>query len=252
YRTDEGKKIPVSFSASLMDEEGGAIVCVGKDITERKEAEDRAEFLHSLLRHDLGNKLQVTSGFLELIEGDSLTEKESQFLEDSLNSIDEGIELIENVRTLNKLDRDEELKSIDLDETIRESVERHMDLSAEKGIEMVDEMEEHLEVEGGVLLKELFSNLIENSLNHSEGTEIRISAVEGEDMIEVVIEDDGKGVPDDKKEEILEIGNKGEESSGSGLGMYLVRRIAEIYGGGISVEDSSLGGAKFVVSLRKG
>ncbi len=251
YRTDGDKKIPVSFSASLMDEESGGIVCVGKDITERKEAEDRAEFLHSLLRHDLGNKLQVTSGFLELLEGADLTEKEERFLKDSLNSIDEGIELIQNVRTLNKLDRDEEMKSIDVSEKIEESVERHIDLSGEKGIEIENQIEGVHHVEGGMLLKELFSNLIENSLNHSEGSEIKISVDEGEDMIDVVVEDDGKGVPDEKKDEILEIGNKGESSSGSGLGMYLVNRIAEIYGGGISVEDSELGGARFVVSLRK-
>ncbi len=251
YETKDGKKIPVSFSASSMDEEGSGIVCVGKDITERKEAEDRAEFLHSLLRHDLGNKLQVTSGFLELLEGADLEEKEEQFLEDSLNSIDEGIELIQNVRTLNKLDDDEELKEMDVGKSVRESVERHKDLSSKKGIEVRNEVEGSCMVEGGMLLKELFSNLIENSLNHSEGGEIRVSLEDDGEFVKVIVEDDGKGVPDEKKEEILEIGHKGEGSSGSGLGMYLVNNIAEIYGGSITVKDSSLGGARFVVSLRK-
>jgi len=251
YETKDGKKIPVSFSASSMDEEGSGIVCVGKDITERKEAEDRAEFLHSLLRHDLGNKLQVTSGFLELLEGADLEEKEEQFLEDSLNSIDEGIELIQNVRTLNKLDDDEEQKEMDVEKSVRESLERHKDLSSKKGIEVRNEVEGSCMVEGGMLMKELFSNLIENSLNHSEGSKMRVYLEDEDEFVNVIVEDDGKGVPDEKKEEILEIGHKGEDSSGSGLGMYLVNSIAEIYGGSITVEDSELGGARFVVSLRK-
>ncbi|MFW5928049.1 MAG: PAS domain-containing sensor histidine kinase [Thermoplasmatota archaeon] len=250
YKTDKGKKIPISFSASLMDE-GSGIVCVGKDITERKEAEDRAEFLHSLLRHDLGNKLQVTSGFLELLKGADLEGKERQFLEDSLNSVDEGIELIQNVRMLNRLDREEEIESIDLVEKVEESIERHRDLSSEVGIKINNGLKGSQKVEGGVLLKELFSNIIENSLNHSEGSRIDVSMEEKKEMIDVIVEDDGKGVPDNKKDDIFEIGSKGEDSSGSGLGMYLVRRIAEMYGGRIKVEDSSLGGAKFVVCLRK-
>lgn len=65
------------------------------------------------------------------------------------------------------------------------------------------------------------------------------------------MEDDGRGIPPTDKEKICERGYKRGEKAGSGLGMYLVRKIAESYNGEIRVNDSELGGLKFEVHLQK-
>ncbi len=236
----------------VFDEEDQLIgmVLILRDVTERKEAEQRAEFLHSLLRHDLGNKLQITMGFLELLEEEDLSEVNKEYISDSLNSVEEGIELIKNVRTLNNLESGEtEIREVKLKKTIDESIDRHRDLAKKLDFEVENNMAEEVEVKGGMLLKEMFSNLIENSLTHSNGNKIRISMEKKEEFVKVILEDDGEGIPDGKKGKITEKGFKGERSSGSGLGMHLVKKIIDNYEGKLKISDSKLGGARFEIIL---
>ncbi len=226
-------------------------VIILRDITARKEAEEREEFLHSILRHDLGNKLQVIDGYLELVKEKDIGGQEERFLENALEGTSQGIELIENIRTLNKIDIEEDLRPIDLKSVIDTSLKRHEDLAREKGFEVENEIDQEVKVMAGSLLRELFSNLVENTYTHSEGSLMRVSLREGKNGLKVTIEDDGKGIPDDLKETLTEKGEKGETSTGSGLGMYLVNEIAKSYEGKLKILDSELGGARFDVFLKK-
>lgn len=103
----------------------------------------------------------------------------------------------------------------------------------------------------GSLLKELFSNLLRNSFQHSGCDKISITARENEDEITVLFEDDGKGIPDDLKEDVFKKGFKSGPGGGSGLGLNIAKTIAEAYGNGIEAKDSKLGGARFDIQLLK-
>ncbi|HKL30247.1 MAG TPA: PAS domain-containing sensor histidine kinase [Natrialbaceae archaeon] len=252
FSTTTGDTIPMSLSASIMEGSDGTIsgiVCVAKDISERKEAEEEAEFLHSLLRHDLGNKLQVTEGYLDLLDAGGLPERDREFVEDARNSVRDATELIENVRTLNRLDGNEELTAVSIGDVVQDAIDRHADRRKDVDIAVENEIDGIYRVAAGSLLKELFANLIENALVHSDGDRVLIMAGESDGTVTVTVEDDGRGIPDDEKERILEKGYKGAESTGSGLGMHLAARIAETYDGELDVRDSELGGARFDVRL---
>ena len=71
------------------------------------------------------------------------------------------------------------------------------------------------------------------------------------DGIELVVEDDGPGVPDELKLVLFEPFRQAETSSGRGMGigLSLVQRFAELHGGSAHVEDGTTGGARFVVSI---
>ncbi|KXB06947.1 hypothetical protein AKJ54_00930 [candidate division MSBL1 archaeon SCGC-AAA382K21] len=103
----------------------------------------------------------------------------------------------------------------------------------------------------GPLLEELFSNLLENSIAHSGCEKIRVSSEEAGDECIVTVEDDRRGISDEDKDKIFDRGFKKGETAGPGLGTYLVKEIAESYGGSAEVKDSELGGAKFVVHLER-
>ena len=105
-------------------------------------------------------------------------------------------------------------------------------------------------VKGGELLPEVFSNLISNSIKHSYGDKILVSVEENDGEVICTVEDDGDGIPQEKKEEIFEKGYTTVNSS-SGLGLYLVKDIVEHYGGCVEVKESELGGARFDVHLQK-
>lgn len=232
-------------------EEVEAVVVVSKDITERKKAEEREEFLHSLLGHDVGNKAQIVRVYLELAEEHDLSEEVRGYLAKARKAAQNGLDIIEKVRLLREIEK-EETGVVSIDPVIKSVVEENLASVRDKNIEIEMAWPNFdCKIQGGSLLNELFTNLIGNSIKHSGGSKIRISGEELEDEIIFSIDDDGKGIPGDVREKIFEKGFKSGKTAGSGLGLFLVRRIAEIYGGKVELEDSELGGARFDVHLRK-
>lgn len=102
-------------------------------------------------------------------------------------------------------------------------------------------------------LHRLMANLIENSIRHTpRGTSIRASTGLSGPGAQIVVEDDGPGVPDELAERIFErfVRRGGDRSGSSGLGLAIVRAVAEGHGGGVRLEHAQEGsGARFVVSL---
>ena len=66
----------------------------------------------------------------------------------------------------------------------------------------------------------------------------------------IEIRDDGRGIPKEIRDKIFEWGIKGKESKGSGLGLHLVKRIIESYGGKITLKEAEKG-ATFEIRLQK-
>ncbi|MFW6083454.1 MAG: PAS domain S-box protein [Thermoplasmatota archaeon] len=215
----------------------------------RIQSDDREEFLLTLLRHDLKNKTQVIRGYLQILEDADIPAKYKDMIDKTMNATIEGQELLEKVGTLKDINREEEVREVNVDMYLRDAIEKNR-TNLEEDIDLeYDGIS--IDVMGGPLLKELFYNIIENSALHSEGDKIKISVKEEENNIKVNIEDNGVGIEEDKKDEIFQRGYKGRGSKGLGIGLHLTKNIAENYGGTIKVDDSELGGAKFKVVLKR-
>jgi len=253
FETADGDVIPMSLSASIMTDDDGftGCVCVAKDVSDRVAAQERAEFLHSLLRHDLGNALQVFSGYVNLLEeqSDELSPESRTAVEKLSDTVADAMDLVEKVRSLNRIDSGSERDTVALASVLRTAVERNDGLAEQADIEVSTPADVSVQIVGSPLLGELFHNLLENSLKHSDGSQVAVSVTEATDTVTVTVTDDGRGLPDNDPEQILERGFKGPDSSGTGLGMYLARRIAEAHGGSIAVGESDMGGARFEVTL---
>lgn len=91
--------------------------------------------------------------------------------------------------------------------------------------------------------EEMVGNLMENACKYGSG-QVRVSgAVLGEDRLEIVVEDDGPGLPLEKRALVLARGARLDESTpGQGLGLSIAADLADMYGGDLSLEDSRLGG----------
>jgi len=253
FATGDGDVVPTSLSASVMRSDGriDAIVCVAKDITERKAAEDRAEFLHSLLRHDLGNKLQLVDGHLALLEETDLSETQRDHVESVRKATEDATQLLEKIRMLNRLGDRDGGERTRLSSHLREAIDGNAALADRQGVTVSGPDAADATVEAGPLLTEVFTNLVENSLKHGDGTEIDVSVETDDDAVTVMFEDDGVGVPPEERERVFERGYSGSTSSGSGLGMYIVSEVVGSYGGAITVGESDVGGARFEVTLQR-
>jgi signal transduction histidine kinase len=99
-------------------------------------------------------------------------------------------------------------------------------------------------------LLEIAGNLMENACKFSHG-KVRVMAVaQGPTRMLLSVEDNGDGLPEDQREEVLRRGARLDESApGSGLGLNIVDELVRAYGGEVSLHDSKLGGLQVEVIL---
>ncbi|WP_150787491.1 ATP-binding protein [Pseudomonas fluorescens] len=106
----------------------------------------------------------------------------------------------------------------------------------------------YVPIEQGALL-EMLGNLLENAYRLCLG-EVRISACEILDGIELCVEDDGPGVPPDQRARILQRGERlDRQHPGQGIGLAVVKDIIESYSAKLTLDDSPLGGAAFRIQI---
>ena len=102
----------------------------------------------------------------------------------------------------------------------------------------------HVPIEQNALL-ELLGNLLENAYRLCLG-QVRISLHRNAHGIEVCVEDDGPGVPEDQRARILQRGERlDRQHPGQGIGLAVVKDIIESYDARLTLNDSALGGAAF-------
>jgi two-component system, OmpR family, sensor histidine kinase PrrB len=94
-------------------------------------------------------------------------------------------------------------------------------------------------------------NAIANAVKHGGATQVRLSAVSSRAGVEIAIDDNGSGLPEEEREVVFERFSRGSTAShsGSGLGLALVAQQAQLHGGTASLEDSRLGGVRLVLRL---
>ncbi|SDZ67095.1 Signal transduction histidine kinase [Asanoa ishikariensis] len=102
-------------------------------------------------------------------------------------------------------------------------------------------------------LGQVVRNLVDNAARHAEG-QVAVAVRSAGGSVELVVEDDGLGVPVPARERVFERFVRLDEArtrdaGGSGLGLAIVKEIVTAHGGTVAVSSSALGGARFVVRL---
>ena len=200
------------------------------------EQNERLEAFASVISHDLRNPLNVVSGSLELARA----ETDSEHLDRAARAADRMDDLIDQVLTLAREGED-----------ISETQEVRLDTVAERAWGAVDSGAADLRLVGEPWrveadpdrLQEAFENLFRNSVDHAgDDVTVRVGRLE----TGFYVEDDGPGIPPDRRESIFERGKS--SSDGTGLGLSIVRSIVEAHGWSIRAGAAADGGARFDVT----
>ncbi|AUV82553.1 hybrid sensor histidine kinase/response regulator [Salinigranum rubrum] len=213
------------------------------DITERKETErelkrknERLDEFTSIVSHDLRSPLAVAEGNLELARRECDSERLASIrrahermrtLIDDLLTLARQGESLHDVSAVDlagfvdtcwrTVETGTATLSVDIDRTIRADESR---------------------------LRQLFENLFRNAVVHG-GADVTITV--GEMDGGFFVEDDGRGIPDDLREEVFDAGFS-TETGGTGFGLSIVEQVAVAHGWEVSVTEGSLGGARFEIT----
>jgi signal transduction histidine kinase len=232
----------------------------------RKRAEDalaeskaQAELYVDFMGHDINNMNQVAMGYLELAmdklgSAGRLEKDDAPLLEKPMETMRNGAKLIDNVKKLQRLRAGMlEPMLLDVGQVLSEVMDE-VRCMKEGRIAIDYKPEAGRLVKANELLKDVFSNIVENSIKHSGGIKpltiaVRVSTT-GRGH-EVSIEDNGPGISDSRKGEIFD--RLSQKTPGTGLGLGLVKTLVESFGGHIRVEDRVEGdhsrGCRFIILL---
>jgi len=100
-------------------------------------------------------------------------------------------------------------------------------------------------------LRLVIDNAIANAVKHGGATRIQLSAVSSRAGVEIAVDDNGAGVPEEERVVVFERFSRGSTASrsGSGLGLALVAQQAELHSGTASLDASPLGGSRLLLRL---
>ena len=138
---------------------------------------------------------------------------------------------------------------VDLAAVVTGSARRAQPVASERGIRL-DVVAASAIVDGDERrLAELARNLLDNAIRHAR-TNVRIASRGNGRYGEIVVEDDGEGIPAPERERIFERFYRREQNGGSGgLGLAIVRWIADAHGGEVRAGEAPGGGAQFVATV---
>jgi PAS domain S-box-containing protein len=273
-RHADGHVFPVWLSASVIRDRRGrpaAAVGVVRDVSERKrseleqrerarrlqEATELKELFADILRHDLLGPAATVQLSLEAVlrrVGDPATRR---LAEGARRSCAKLIVLIEGASKYAKLSAAQQLdfETVELGAVLKEVLAEAEPRVRERNATVVFEPPSASWVLANPMIADVFENLLSNALKYGppKGT-IRIEVRDEGERWRVSVADEGEGIADADKERIFTRFERlrKEGVKGTGLGLAIARRIVDLHGGSIWVEDRPGGGAVFCVALAKG
>ncbi|WP_375208291.1 sensor histidine kinase [Hyphococcus sp.] len=100
-----------------------------------------------------------------------------------------------------------------------------------------------------VALMRIGANLVSNAIQHSGAANVHIAAEADGDGIRLTIADDGAGFPEEEKAQAFEAGVKGSDSDGSGLGLSIVHKLAQMHGLDLTFHSETGRGSRFTLLI---
>lgn len=267
YLTKSGDKVPVFVTVAPIIRNGHPVgaVEVFRDITREQEIDNmKSEFI-SIASHQLRTPLTAIKTYTHLLASGyqgELNFEQQEFMEIILSSADRMNELINTLLDISRIEEgrlEVNTQRTPIDDLIRELVTELGQMAEGKNIKF------KLETSGNefvletdpLLLKEVFANLLSNAIKYTpDKGKVTVSLTEFKNEIVFSVTDTGYGIPKSQQKRVYSKFFRADniasrDTTGTGLGLYLARRIADVLGATIWFKSKEGKGSTFTVVLPK-
>jgi signal transduction histidine kinase len=234
-----------------------------RDITRMKEFDQLKSDMISLMSHELRTPLTSINGFSELLAIDEKLSAESREFVQIISSESQRMsKMIDTFLKVTQLDRGDKQQvvyvALRVDEVVREVIATISPVARKKRIRLVDQVSGTIPPVAAdkSLITQVLMKLLDNAIRYSpERTTITVTTVLEAEVVRVVVEDRGYGVPADSIDRVWEkfyrVAREGQEKDeeSTGLGLAFVKEIVEQHRGSVSVESEVGSGSKFSFAL---
>lgn len=258
---DGERSLPVALGAAPVYGADGSlqeVVVTIKDIRSQKEAEQMKQDVQAMITHDLRSPISAILGYAGLIQDPRLckNEEDRQKYLSALVQTGKGmLILVSNLLSWAGMEEGKlvaNMEPVRLKPILQETLESLEILAKPKEISV------ELEVSGdpwtitdAEKLKAILNNLVSNAIKFSRpGEAVRMTAAEAGEEVRLEIHDRGPGITAEEKERLFEkFSRVRKKGSGTGLGLYIVKVLAEVLEGRVEVASEIGFGSTFAVCL---
>jgi signal transduction histidine kinase len=234
-----------------------------RDVSRIKDYERLKSDMTSLMSHELRTPITSINGFAELLAlDDGIPEDSREFASIIASESQRLSRMIDTFLSITKLEMADKLEvmmiPLRVDEVVRETVENFQPTARKKRIRLVEQSTERIPPVAAdkSLLTKAIGHLIGNAIKYSpERTTVTVSTTLEADSVRVVVEDRGYGIPAEDIDKIwlkfyrvVRDGQEKDEES-TGLGLSIVKEIADQHGGAVVVESEVNQGSTFSFTL---
>lgn len=254
-----GDLVPVDVRFTRYDEYVVAIVrnlaAAHERRAELETLSDQLAVLNRVLRHDIRNDMNVVDGWLDELDGHvDDTPEATTALQNVKDAVRHTSELTDQASDLAEVvtgSGDMPVHAVDLPSTIRQYVETARQKHPDAEI-TVDGTVPSVAVSANEMLLSVFDNLVGNAVIHSDKPTPTVTLsveVRADEEVVVRVADNGPGIDPALRDGLFGRGEKGVDSPGTGMGLYLVDQLVSGYGGDVDVEPNDPTGSIFIVTL---
>jgi Signal transduction histidine kinase len=218
-----------------------------------KDQRNDLKVLNQMVRHDIRNKLHIVVSYAKMLT-DNVNNESEEYLQKVIDSTDEAIDITQTAGDVTEamLRSEADLTPRNLSSVLQGEIAQ-MRENHEQAIISAEETLPDITVLADKMLESVFRNLLSNAITHNdkELPEVTVSTTVDEEVVRVRIADNGPGIPDTQKGQIFCEGEKGIDSGGTGMGLYLVETLVDRYDGAVWAEDNEPEGSVFTIELRR-
>ncbi|MES2890929.1 MAG: HAMP domain-containing sensor histidine kinase [Bacteroidota bacterium] len=224
-----------------------------------RSAQQQQNFMMAIT-HELKTPIAITKLNLETLQKRKLEEGQQQkLIQNTIQEANRLNALCNNMLLASQMEAGDNpvaMEEIDLTGLVQDCVQDFVTRFPQRILET--ELEPEISVEGDVLLLQMaVNNLIDNSIKYTpRESPVKIILEEHDKKIHLTVSDQGKGIEDSEKKKVFDkfyrVGNKAtREAKGTGLGLFLTKKIAAQHKGRLVLSDNHPTGSNFTIILNK-